>query len=449
MDNLSGFHPAIQYTISRLANPSLTYEELGRERGISKQAVAKQCQQGLRYLQAYRPDWDKVEEPTPTEACQECCTKRESLIAHLRRQLILSGVKHQLLQFFKEQVLRFMPKFKVTRLPAREKERILQWFEKFQTAGGTIREFARAVDRSPETLARWKDAYAQHGLAGLADKSTRPKHFGHQLPLWIRNHLILLFIQFPSWTPYQYHSYIRHNPATHWYVSLPVIQKLKTMHRQASEQEKERITKRWCFAPGTKAWTMDFTCLLKTDSFKLQCLTISDQRSRFLIYTALYLQTSTENIMAELQELFIKHGKPDLIKVDNGPEFRTECREQLRDLTVYLINSPEYYGQFNGAHERIHRKMKAFLAPFAGHCNLTRLVADLAQFQDEYNYKMPMDSLEGKTPAEIFLGDESFIPKAAEVVTPYEKEGELRMKFTDREGNPARIGVPVIERDLS
>jgi transposase len=121
-------------------------------------------------------------------------------------------VKTQLLRFFKECVLRFFPKFKVSRLPAREKKQILDWCSKFKKAGGLIRDFAVVIERSPETLAHWQDAYDKHGLAGLEDKRTRPKNFGNTIPLWIRNHLITLFLQFPSWTPYQYHSYI--NKAT-------------------------------------------------------------------------------------------------------------------------------------------------------------------------------------------------------------------------------------------
>jgi transposase InsO family protein len=226
-----------------------------------------------------------------------------------------------------------------------------------------------------------------------------------------------------------------------------VITKLKAMHQEKSEAEKERIRKRWSFAPGTRAWTADFTSILKTDDFKLQLLTISDQRSRYFIHTALYLNTSSDIVARDLEDLFIKFGKPNFIKADNGPEFRIELREHLHDLAVYLFNSPEYYGQFNGAHERIHRTLKGFIDDFESHQNLSKLVAQIQDFVDQYNYKMPMDSLGGKTPADIFLnGDETFTPAGAEVVTPYEKDGELRMKFTNRNGDPARIALPIIEK---
>ena len=137
-----------------------------------------------------------------------------------------------------------------------------------------------------------------------------------------------------------------------------------------------------------------------------------------------------------------------MMKTDNGPEFRLELRDQLKDFSVYLFNSPQYYGQFNGAHERIHRKLKEFIDTFSQHQNLTKLVAQIQEFMDQYNYKMPMDSLDGKTPAEIFLsGDNSFTPAGAEIVTPYEKDGELRMKFTNRDGAPARVSMPIIPQE--
>lgn len=443
MDTISDFHPGIQYAVRRLINPDLTFEKLGLERGITKQAVEKQCKKALEYFRQYSPGGQEAPTVAP---CLEC-VKKDGLIAMLRRQLILAGIHARGLKFFKEQVAKFFPRFKVTRLPPLEKKQILDWLEKFKRAGGLVKDFALHIGRSPETLARWQAAYDKHGLPGLADKSTKPKNFGNRVPLWIKKQLFMLFIQFPRWTPYQYHSHIRHNPATNWYVSLPVITKLKCMNEEKTKAEKERIIKRWCFAPGTKAWTADFTCILKTPYFKLQVLTISDHRSRYLLHSALYLNTSSEIVMKDLEELFIKYGKPDILKADNGPEFRIDLREQLKDFAVYLINSPEYYGQFNGAHERIHRKLKEFIDQFSKHQNLTKLVAQIQEFVEQYNYKMPMDSLGGKTPADIFLSDEDFMPEGAEIVTPYEKDGEFRMKFTDRDGNPARTAVPIINQE--
>ena len=77
MDTLADFHPGIQYAIRRLANPSLTFDELGRERGISKQAVQKQYRQARDYLRGYN---EVKPEPAELKPCVEC-GKREGLIS--------------------------------------------------------------------------------------------------------------------------------------------------------------------------------------------------------------------------------------------------------------------------------------------------------------------------------------------------------------------------------
>ncbi len=440
MNTLSELHPGIQYAVRRLADSTLTFEKLGQEVGLSKQAVAKQHSKALAYLKAF----GNAPAALPSPPCQSC-HRLSTLVVTLRRQLIFSSVEVQGLQFFKEQVHKFFPRFEICRLPAFEKKKLLDWLEKFKRTGGLLKDFAKSIGRSPETLARWQAAYDDHGLSGLTDKPTKPKNFGNKVPLWIKKQLLALFLRFPQWTPYQYHSHIRHNPATHWYVSLPVIKKLKDIHHEKSEHEKERLRKSWCFAQGTSAWTIDFTCIYQTDNYKLQLLTVSDQRSRFLLFADLFLSTSTELVTKALENVFIKYGKPDIIKADNGPEFRMEFRENLTDLAIYLFNSPPYYGQFCGAHERLHRKLKTFVQQFHTHQDLTILVTEIKDAQDQFNYSIPLESLKNKTPAEIFLGgDDSFIREGAEVITPYEKDGELRMKFTGRNGQESRISIPLI-----
>ena len=59
---------------------------------------------------------------------------------------------------------------------------------------------------------------------------------------------------------------------------------------------------------------------------------------------------------------------------------------------------------------------------------------------------MPHEYLEGKTPSEVFLTQEDFIPKNAEVIEPYQKDGQIRIKFTDRNGNMARLSFEIISQ---
>ena len=154
--------------------------------------------------------------------------------------------------------------------------------------------------------------------------------------------------------------------------------------------------------------------------------------------------TSTDLVMDHLQELFLKYGKPTIIKVDNGPEFRMDCEEKLREISIYILNSPFYYGQFNGAHERIHRTLKTYITSFESHRNLTRLVDEISSFENDYNFEMKSEYLEDRTPAEVIFNDKCFVPKDVEVVTPYEKEGNLKINFTNRMGSHGQLSKPLI-----
>lgn len=432
-------HPAVLPAISYLAAPGLGLQHFADQLGISRQAFHKQVQNISKYLTSYGQP--PAIDPELGRLRSEV-ERLSGLVAKLRRQLIIAGAFIFLLKCFKDRVIKFFPKYDVKRFKPWEKKHLLDLAQRFIRAGGSLKDFCKAIGKSHATFADWQKKYEKYGMAGLADKTTRPKHFTNRIPMWVRNLLLDLFLRFPQWKPWQYYKYMAHNPAIQWHVSLPVIVKMKNTQRVLHDEEIARIKKRWCFEPGTVVWTVDFTTILKTGSYHLRLLTVSDHRSRYFFETALFLQANTENVVSHLEDLFIKYGKPSFIKADNGPEFRTECRSQLEKFSVDLFNSPEYYGQFNGAHERLHRTLKGNITKFSTHHDIFKLVREIDQARDDLNCHYRLDCLGGKTPNEIFFGDDDFIPTDVEVVKPYIKDGELRMKFTDRNGNKARMSTP-------
>ena len=439
---ITSFHPAIQTSILHYANPGLSLSEIGEKFGISKQAAAKRINLGRAFLSSYDqavvfPATDEL-----TAALSEI-DRLKALIIILQLRLVVSATLIFMLKAFQESVHKFFPHFKLSRFSALQKKRIIDHWLKFSSLGGTMRDFCKGIGKCPATLRDWLNAYEKFGMAGLHDKTSRPHHFSNKIPVWFKDQLVILCQKFPHWTPYQYLKYIKGHPALNYRISLQTITKLKTVHQVKSEEEKARQKKLWAFAPGTAVWTVDFTCLLKTDRYKIQLLTVSDAASRFLFETALVIDTSTEMVIEHLQELFVKYGRPHIIKADNGPEFRIDCRKALEDCCVYLFNSPVYYGQFNGAHERIHRTIKGYIVDLGSHHNLTRVVLEAEKCREEYNHAIPLETHGMKTPAELFYCQTDAIPRANEIVTPYVKDNELRMKFTDRRGNPARIAIPL------
>lgn len=441
MITLEQLDPCLQTTILYLTG-NLSFSALGQQFGITKQAIQKRVDKGSQYLMSYKDD---VIDPHLYNEALAKIAKQESLITHLKQQLILSATLIFLLKAVIEKVKIIFPNYKLTRFTALQKKHILEMMSKYQKINGTIKDFAKHINKSPEILLEWKKAFELYGINGLIDKPTRPKNFGNKVPSWVRDQLIQLFLKFPKWSEYQYHCYIKHNPTTNWYVSLPTIRNIKLNHAIKTEEEKERIKKRWAFVQGTDAWTVDFTVIHKTENYKLQLLTVSDCRSRFLFESVLLLETSAEIVMKHLEQLFLMYGKPAMIKADNGPEFRIDYRESLNKFAVYLFNSPSYYGQFNGAHERIHRTLKNYITAFVDHKNLTFLTREIDIFTKQYNHDMPLEYLKGRTPFEVYNNDKSFTPENVEIIKPYIKDDELRMKFTSRYGSQSRMSMPEIK----
>jgi len=441
MKILSTFHPDVQLYLEYISTQQ-SLEAMGQRIGVTKQAIDKRFTKIKAFLSQYG---EERVDPQEYHKSLAVAHEQKNIIQTLKKENLIKSAKIRLLMVIIENVMKVFPTFITKRLPAPDKLYLLELVNKYTKAGGLFCDFAKAIKRSPQTLASWKAAYEQFGLNGLVDKKTRPKNFGNSVPSFVRNLLVMLFTKFPNWTAYQYHNHIKYNPATNWYLSLPTIQKLKSEHQVKSAAEKDRIIKRWAFAPGTNVWSMDFTTILQTPHYKLQLLTISDHRSRYLFKPALFLNTSTELVMQHLEDLFLVNGKPNIIKADGGPEFRLECRSDLKKLAVHLFTSPPFYGQFNGAHERIHLELKNYLDKFNKHKDIVKLVQQILKYTEEHNQDFHYPYLDGKTPFEVYQNEKDFIPSnGAEIISPYEKDQELRVKFTDRNGESARMTIAQI-----
>jgi hypothetical protein len=100
-----------------------------------------------------------------------------------------------------------------------------------------------------------------------------------------------------------------------------------------------------------KVWAMD--CLQReTTEDESIILNVRDLSSGKVLASRLLRRQCMAEVLLVLQELFAKHGRPLVIKSDNGGEFSGICvREYLRAQEVVQLFSPEYYPKYNGACE--------------------------------------------------------------------------------------------------
>ena len=156
-------------------------------------------------------------------------------------------------------------------------------------------------------------------------------------------------------------------------------------------------------------WTADFKGHFRTrDGIYCYPLTVADQHTRYLLGCHGLRSTKGQGVRPVFDRLFREYGLPRAIRTDNGVPFATTGIHGLSQLNVWWIRlglqhqrilpaSP----QQNGAHERMHRTLKAATArPPQG--DLPAQQRAFNRFRVLYNDERPHQFLGGRTPGSLY-----------------------------------------------
>jgi hypothetical protein len=161
-----------------------------------------------------------------------------------------------------------------------------------------------------------------------------------------------------------------------------------------------------------------------------------DRASRFLLDCDAQPCISGSIVRHRMQQLFQCYGLPHAIHSDNGAPFAGTGPTGLSRLSVYwlrlgitLHRSRPGCPQDNGAHERMHRTLKAQTArpPCA---NLRSQQRRFRRFQAEYNHERPHEALDDQVPAQLYRPSLQPYPTRLEPVH-YPGHFEVRRVRTD------------------
>jgi len=297
---------------------------------------------------------------------------------------------------------------------------------------------------SRKTGYKWLARYAAEGARGLAERSHVPHHCPHRIADALAALLLAARRAHPTWGPAKLVQYLtpRHREVDAWPAVSTVADLLK---RHALVRPRRR--RRAIVHPGTvpiatsapnDLWTADFKGQFKTrDGIYCFPLTIADQHTRYLLRVHGLLNTRGAGVRPVFERAFREFGLPRAIRTDNGVPFANTGLHGLTQLNVWWLRlgiqhqrihpaSP----QENGAHERMHRTLKA---------ETTRPpAADLAQqqraftaFRREYNEVRPHGALGGDPPAARYVGS----PRAYSAqLPPLEYPGHFLVKRVTHAG---------------
>ncbi len=279
---------------------------------------------------------------------------------------------------------------------------------------------------SRKTGYKWLARFDQEGRAGLRERSHAPHRCPHQIADEVAEALCAVRRAHPSWGPAKLVDWLTlrrpglPRPAVSTAGDLLARQGLAKRRRRRRRRRPHQhpgVVPIRTTAPNDLR-TIDFKGQFKTrDGVYCYPLTIADQHARFLL--AVHALPSTKAVGARhvFERVFREHGLPFAIRTDNGVPFANTRLHRLTQLNLWWLRlgithqrihpaSP----QENGAHERMHRTLKAEATrPPTG--NLAAQQRAFRAFRQEYNQERPHAALGGDPPAAHYTHSSSEYPE--------------------------------------
>lgn len=269
---------------------------------------------------------------------------------------------------------------------------------------------------------KWLARYAAEGVDGLKERSHAPEHCPHRMDAEVEAVLLAARRAHPSWGPRKLLPWLaRRRPELALPAASTVGDLLSREGLVAPRQRGRRPAH-----PGTvplvaeapnEVWTMDFKGEFRMgDGRYCYALTVADAHSRFLLGCDALCSTAGEGAKRCLERLFRTYGLPRAIRSDNGSPFASTARGGLSQLNVEWLKLgiahhriPPGKPQQNGAHERMHRTLKAETTRPPGG-NQAAQQARFDDFRAEYNEERPHEALEQNPPASRYVASPREMP---------------------------------------
>lgn len=305
-----------------------------------------------------------------------------------------------------------------------------EFVTKAMIKGASFSGLCREYGISRKTGYKWRERALEDGLCRLAEHSRRPKSSPSQLDEKTACTLIRFKLRHPHWGPKK----IRHLYARQFdpVPSLSSCQRVLTRaglvvaRPRRSKPATERIQIGAVARAPNEVWTVDFKGWWRVASGqRCEPLTVRDAFSRYVLAACTPPKADTVHLRTIFEQLFARHGLPLVIKSDNGAPFATATAPLgLSRLSAWWValgidldRSRPAHPQDNGAHERLHKDIKAELASCV-QPDLRAQQAALDQWREEFNWERPHESLDGRSPGEVYQRSIRSLPTGP-IAIPY------------------------------
>ena len=192
--------------------------------------------------------------------------------------------------------------------------------------GASVTDVARRFGVARQTLHAWLNSYAAHGLAGLADRSSKPLSCPHQMAPAVEARIVAMRSERPGWGP---------RTILYWLgqeglCPLPgrtSVERCLIRHGLVELKRRRRKRadyKRWERSASMELWQMDIVGgvhIVDPETGEIseaKIVTGIDDHSRFCVCAKVVARATARPVCDALEEALTRHGCPDQILSDNG-----------------------------------------------------------------------------------------------------------------------------------
>jgi transposase InsO family protein len=319
-------------------------------------------------------------------------------------------------------------------------DRKREFVEFAMSEGANIRELCRRFGISPTTGYKWLVRHRDQGLAGLIERSRRPKSSPRRAAPAIEAKVLEVRDRSNNaWGGRKIKRALENRGEADIPAASTITEILRRHDRltETGSAQHPGPWQRFERASPNELWQMDFKGHFATQTGRCHPLTALDDHSRYNLILAACADERGQTVRAELENAFRRYGLPLAMLMDGGSPWSypgeplTAFSVWLMRLGVRVLHGRPRHPQTQGKEERFHRTFKAEVVNGFSFRDLSDCQRAFDDWRPRYNHERPHDALDLKTPAERYRPSSRSFP---EVLPPIEYAPGDQVRKVDRDG---------------
>jgi transposase InsO family protein len=251
----------------------------------------------------------------------------------------------------------------------------------------------------------WRKRYQEAGLAGIAERSRRPRQSPARSPVELEQRVVEMRQRYPDWGARKLQVLLARDQVE---LTRSTIHRILLRHDLVRDHDRHaHATGRFERSAPNQLWQMDFKSP-KGWNAAVGPLSVLDDHSRYLLVLRAVWSTHAELVREQLEMAFAASGVPEAMLMDHGiPWWSARAPTGATRLTVWLMKQgvrlhwsgfrhPQTQGKVERFHGTLERALVARRAP------RKEPQAWLDAYRWEHNHVRPHEALGMQTPASVW-----------------------------------------------